>query len=92
MRKQKEQGTDRDRKKRDVPTFSPSNSIKVLQRPKSIHHTNYERPPQYSMGAQGGQTPQLPMIATNQRNGSWVNQGKRYPLKERFKNQWGGYG
>ena len=32
------------------------------------------------------------MIATNQRNGSWVNQGKRYPLKERFKNQWGGYG
>ena len=32
------------------------------------------------------------MIATNQRNGSWVNQGKRYPLKERVKNQWGGYG
>ena len=30
-RKQKEQGTDRDRKERDVPTFSPSNSIKVLQ-------------------------------------------------------------
>ena len=44
------------------------------------------------MGAQGGQTPQLPMIATNQRNGSWVNQRKRYPLKERFKNQWGGNG
>ena len=40
----------------------------------------------------GGQAPQLPMIATNQRNGSWVNQGKRYPLKERFKNQWGGNG
>ena len=92
MGKQREQGTDRDRKERDVPTFSPSNSIKVLQRAKSIHHTNYERPPQYSMGAQGGQAPQLPMIATNQRNGSWVNQGKRYPLKERFKNQWGGYG
>ena len=92
MGKQGEQGTDRDRKERGVPTFSPSNSIKVLQRAKSIHHTNYERPPQYSMGAQGGQTPQLPMIATNQRNGSWVNQGKRYPLKERFKNQWGGNG
>ena len=44
------------------------------------------------MGAQGGQAPQLPVIATNQRNGSWVNQGKRYPLKERFKNQWGGHG
>ena len=32
------------------------------------------------------------MMVTNQRNGSWVNQGKRYPLKERVKNQWGGYG
>ena len=31
MGKQREQGTDRDRKERDVPTFSPSNSIKVLQ-------------------------------------------------------------
>ena len=92
MGKQREQGTDRDRKERDVPTFSPNNSIKVLQRAKSIRHTTYERPPQYSMEAQGGQTPQLPMIATNQRNGSWVNQGKRYPLKERFKNQWGGNG
>ena len=31
MGKQREQGTDRDRKERDVPTFSPSNSIKILQ-------------------------------------------------------------
>ena len=31
MGKQREQGTDRDRKEGDVPTFSPSNSIKVLQ-------------------------------------------------------------
>ena len=44
------------------------------------------------MGAQGGQAPQLPKMVTNQRNGSWVNQGKRYPLKERFKIQWGGNG
>ena len=34
MGKQREQGTDRDRKERDVPTFSPSNPIKVLQRAK----------------------------------------------------------
>ena len=32
------------------------------------------------------------MIVTNQRNGSWGSQGKRYPLKERPRNQWGGYG
>ena len=31
-------------------------------------------------------------MITNQRNGSWANQGKRYPLKERFKHQWSGYG
>ena len=44
------------------------------------------------MGARGGQAPQLPMIVTNQRNGSWEGQGKRYPLKERLRNQWGGCG
>ena len=44
------------------------------------------------MGVRGGQAPQLPMITTSQRNGSWGSQGKRYPLKERFRNQWGGYG
>ena len=32
------------------------------------------------------------MTVTNQRNGSWESQGKRYPLKEGFKSQWGGYG
>ena len=36
--------------------------------------------------------PQLPISMTNQRNGSWESQGKRYPLKERSRNQWGGYG
>ena len=92
MGKQRKQRTDGERKEKEMPTFNPNNPIKVLQQPKSIHHTNYERPPQYSMGAQGGQKPQLPMITTNQRNGSWENQGKRYPLKERVKNQWGGYG
>ena len=78
MGKQREQRADGERKEREMPIFSPSSPVKVLQRPKLIHHTSYERPPQYSMGAQGGQNPQLPMITTNQRNGSWVNQGKRY--------------
>ena len=32
------------------------------------------------------------MIVTDQRNGSWGSQGKRYPLKERPRNQWGGSG
>ena len=90
--KQKEKGSDRDKQERDAPKFSPNGPVKVLQRPRTAHHTGYEWPPQHLMGAQGGQAPQLPMIVTNQRNGSWESQGKRYPLKERLRNQWGGYG
>ena len=90
--KQKEKGSDRDKKERDAPKFSPNGLVKVLQRPRTARHTGYEWPSQHLMGAQGGQAPQLPMIVTNQRNGSWESQGKRYPLKERLRNQWGGYG
>ena len=79
-------------KEREVPIFKPNGPVKVLQKQKATRHTGYERPPQPLMGARGGQAPQLPMIVTNQRNGSWGSQGKRYPLKERFRNQWGGYG
>ena len=79
-------------KEREVPIFKPNGPVKVLQKQKTTRHTGYERPPQPLMGARGGQAPQLPMIVTNQRNGSWGSQGKRYPLKERFGNQWGGYG
>ena len=90
--KQKEKGSDRDKQERDAPKFSPNGPVKVLQQPRTARHTGYEWPPQHLMGAQGGQAPQLPMIVTNQRNGSWESQGKRYPLKERLRNQWGGYG
>ena len=90
--KQKEKGSDRDKKERDAPKFSPNGLVKVLQQPRTARHTNYERPPQHLMGAQGGQAPQLPISMTNQRNGSWESQGKRHPLKERSRNQWGGYG
>ena len=90
--KQKEKGSDRDQKERDAPKFSSNGPVKVLQQPRTACHTDYERPPQHLMGAQGGQAPQLPISMTNQRNGSWESQGKRYPLKERSRNQWGGYG
>ena len=79
-------------KEREVPIFEPNDPVKVLKKQKATRHTGYEQPPQPLMGVQGGQAPQLPMIMTNQRNGSWGSQGKRYPLKERFRNQWGGYG
>ena len=90
--KQIEKGSDRDKKEKDTPIFNPNGLIKVLQRPRTASHAGYERPPQHLMGARGGQAPQPPMIVTNQRNGSWESQGKRYPLKERLRNQWGGYG
>ena len=90
--KQKGKGSDRDKKERDAPKFSPNGPVKVLQRPRTARHTGYEQPPQHLMGAQGGQAPQLPISMTNQRKGSWESQGKRYPLKEKLRNQWGGYG
>ena len=90
--KQKEKGSDGDKKERDVPIFNPHGPVKVLQRQRATRHTGYERPPQHLMGAQGGQVPQPTMVVTDRRNGSWGSQGKRYPLKERPRNQWGGYG
>ena len=44
------------------------------------------------MGAQRGQAPHPPMVVTNRGDGSWRNEEKRYPLKERHKTQGGGYG
>ena len=90
--KQKEKGSDGDKKERDAPTFNPNGPVKVLQWPRATYHTGYERSPQHLVGAQGDQAPQPPMVVTNRRNGSWGSQGKRYPLKERPRNQWGGYG
>ena len=92
MGKQKEKGYDEDKKERDVPIFNPNGPVKVLQRQRATRHTGYERPPQHLMGAQGDQVPKPTMVVTDRRNGSWESQGKRYPLKERPRNQWGGYG
>ena len=44
------------------------------------------------MGAQGGQASRPPIIMTNRGDGKWRSPGKRYPLKERWKTQGGGYG
>ena len=44
------------------------------------------------MGAQKGQAPHPPLVMTNRGDVSWRGQGKRYPLKEKRRTQWGGYG
>ena len=90
--KQKEKEFERDKKERDPPVFNPNGSIKVLQKQRGTHHTGYEQPPQHLMGAQKGQAPHPPMVVTNRGDESWRSQGKRYPLKERWRTQWGGYG
>ena len=83
---------EKDRKERDPPVFDPSGPIKVLQKQRANPHTGYEQVPQHLMGAQKGQAPQPPLVMTNRGDASWRGQGKRYPLKEKKKTQWGGYG
>ena len=90
--KQKEKGSDGDKKERDAPTFNPNGPVKVLQQPRATHHTGYEQPPQHLMGAQRNQAPHPPMVVTSRGDGNWGNQGKRYPLKERRKTHLVSYG
>ena len=90
--KQKEKEIEKDKKERDPPVFNPNGPVKVLQRPRDGHRTSYEQPPQYLMGAQGGQALHPPIIMTNRGDGNWRSQRKRCPLKERQRAQWGGYG
>ena len=44
------------------------------------------------MGAQKGQAPHPPLVVINRGDISQRGQGKRYPLKEKRRTQWGGYG
>ena len=44
------------------------------------------------MGAQKGQAVHPPLVVTNKGDVSWRGPGKRYPLKEKWRTQWGGYG
>ena len=92
LRKQEEKGFERDKKERNPLVFNPSGPIKVLQKQRANHCTGYEQTPQHLMGAQKDQAPHPPMVVTNRGDGGWRSQGKRYPLKERRKTQWGGYG
>ena len=79
-------------KERDPSVFEPSGPIKVLQRKRANLCTSYEQTPQHLMGAQKGQAPQPPFIMTNRGDVSPRGPGKRYPLKEKQRTQWGGYG
>ena len=90
--KQKEKEFEGDRKERDPPVFNPNGPIKVLQKQRTNHHSGYEQTPQHLMGARKDQAPHPPMVVTNRGDGGWRSQGKRYPLKERWRTQWGGYG
>ena len=90
--KQEEKEFEQDRKESDPPVFNPSGPIKVLQKQRANPHTGYERVPQHLMGAQKGQAPQSPLVMTNRGDVGWRGPGKRYPLKEKWRTQWGGYG
>ena len=82
----------KDRKERDPSVFEPSGPIKVLQRQRANLRTSYEQIPQHLTGAQKGQAPQPPLVMTNRGDVSWRGPGKRYPLNEKWRTQWGGYG
>ena len=82
----------KNRKERDPSVFEPSGPIKVLQKQGANLRTGYGQIPQHLMGAQKGQAPHPPLVVTNRGDVSWRGQGKRYPLKEKRRTQWGGYG
>ena len=90
--KQEEKEFEEDRKERDPLVFNPSGPIKVLQKQRANLHTGYEQTPQHPLGAQKGQALHPPLVMTNKGDVSWRCPGKRYPLKEKQRTQWGGYG
>ena len=83
---------EKDRKERDPPVFNPNGPIKVLQKQRLNLRTGYEQTPQHPMGAQKGQALHPPLVVTNKGDVNWKGPGKRYPLKEKRRTQWGGYG
>ena len=90
--KQEEKEFGKKRKERDPSVFELSGPIKVLQKQRANLRTGYEQIPQHLMSAQKGQAPHPPLVVTNRGDVSWRGQGKRYPLKEKRRTQWGGYG
>ena len=92
MGKPEEKEFEKDRKERDPLVFNPSGPIKVLQKQRLNLRTGYEQTPQHPMGVQKGQTVHPPLVVTNKGDVSWRGPGRRYPLKEKRRTQWGGYG
>ena len=88
----KEKEFQENRKERDPSVFEPSGLIKILQKQRADLHTKYEQTPKHLMDAQKGQAPHPPLVVTNRGDVSCRGQGKRYPLKEKRRTQWGGYG
>ena len=89
--RQKEKEFQENRKERDPSVFEPRGPIKVLQKQRANLRTRYEQIPQHLMGAHKGQAPHPPLVMTNKGDVGWKGQGKRYPLKEKRRTQWGGY-
>ena len=90
--KQEEKEFEKDRKERDPLVFNPSGPIRVLQKQRLNLRTGYEQIPQHPMGVQKGQAVHPPLVMTNKGDVSWRSPGRRYPLKEKRRTQWGGYG
>ena len=90
--KQKEREFQENGKVREPSVFKPSGPIKVLQKQRANLHTKYEQKPQYLMDAKKGPAPHPPLVMANKGDLNWRGQGKRYPLKEKRRTQWGGYG
>ena len=90
--KQKERKFQEDRKERYPSVFEPSGPIKILQKQRANLRTKHEQIPQYSMDVRKDQAPHPPLVMTNKGDVNWRGQGKRYPLKEKRRTQWGGYG
>ena len=90
--KQEEKEFRENRKEKDPSVFEPNGPIKILQKQRANPRTGYEQVPQHLMRAQEGHFPHPPLIMTNRGEVSWKGQGKRYPLKEKRRTQWGGYG
>ena len=87
-----EKESEKDREERGPSVFDPSDPIRVLQRQRGDLRTEYEQTPQHLMGVQKGQAPHPPLVVTNRGVISQRGQGKRYPLTEKRRTQWGGYG
>ena len=90
--KQEEKEFEKDRKEREPLVFNPSGPIKVLQKQRANLRTGYEQTPHHPMGVQKGQALHPPLVVTNKGDVSWRGPGRRYPLKEKRRTQWGGYG